>query len=116
MTPISGPVPLRAGGVIRPPSIAGGLPGAHAPEEPSAVCSCCIQSCVALPISLLPTTMRKSRYMAYGRLRLHAAGNCLALVEQLLGTAQLADDLLGVVAFAFHGASPGQLLPIGKLS
>jgi hypothetical protein len=40
----------------------------------------------------------------------------LALVEQLLGTAQLADDLLGVVAFAFHGASPGQLLPIGKLS
>ena len=54
--------------------------------------------------------------LTYGRLRLHAAGNCLALVEQLLGTAQLADDLLGVVAFAFHGASPGQLLPIGKLS
>jgi hypothetical protein len=40
----------------------------------------------------------------------------LALVEQLLGTAQLADDLLGVVAFAFHGASPGQVWPIGKLS
>jgi hypothetical protein len=33
----------------------------------------------------------------------------LALVEQLLGTAQLADDLLGVVELAFHGASPGQL-------
>jgi len=53
--------------------------------------------------------------MASGRLRLHASvemlstvvggsrylqsptyiGNCLALVEQLLGTAQLADDLLG---------------------
>jgi hypothetical protein len=31
----------------------------------------------------------------------------LALVEQLLGTAQLADDLLGVVAFAFHGAYSG---------
>jgi len=43
-------------------------------------------------------------------------GNCLALVEQLLGTAQLADDLLGVVAFAFYGASPGQVWPIGKLS
>jgi hypothetical protein len=43
-------------------------------------------------------------------------GNCLALVEQLLGTAQLADDLLGVVAFAFHGASPGQVWPIAKLS
>jgi hypothetical protein len=40
----------------------------------------------------------------------------LALVEQLLGTAQLADDLLGVVAFAFHGASPGQVWPVGKLS
>jgi hypothetical protein len=43
-------------------------------------------------------------------------GNRLALVEQLLGTAQLADHLLGVVAFAFHGASPGQLWPIVKLS
>jgi hypothetical protein len=39
----------------------------------------------------------------------------LALVEQLLGTAQLADDLLGVVAFAFHSASPSQVWPIGKL-
>jgi len=74
--------------------------------------------------------------MAYSRLPLHAAvemlltvvggcgylqisshiGNCLALVEQLHGTAQLADDLLGVVAFAFHGAFPGQVWPIGKLS
>ena len=74
--------------------------------------------------------------MASGRLRLHAAvemlptvvggsgylqgsayiGNGLSLVEQLLGTAQLADDLLGVVAFAFHGASPGQVWPVGKLS
>jgi hypothetical protein len=74
--------------------------------------------------------------MAYGRLRLHAAvemmptlvggcrylqgsayiGNCLALVEQLFGIAQLADDLLGVVAFAFHGAFPDQVWPIGKLS
>ena len=62
VTPISGPVPMRAGGVIKPPSIAGGLPGAYAPGEPSAVCSCCTPSCVALPIPLLPTTMRKSRY------------------------------------------------------
>jgi hypothetical protein len=30
--------------------------------------------------------------------------------------AQLADDLLGVVAFAFHGTSPGQFWPVGKLS
>ena len=58
VTPISGPVPMRAGGVIKPPSIAGGLPGAYAPGEPSAVCSCCTPSCVALPITLLPVTMR----------------------------------------------------------
>ena len=73
--------------------------------------------------------------MASGRLRLHAAvellptvvggsgylqasayvDNGLSFVEQL-GAVQLADDLLGVVAFAFHGASPGQVWPIGKLS
>jgi hypothetical protein len=40
----------------------------------------------------------------------------LSLVEQLLGTAQLADDLLGFVAFEFHGASPGQTWSAGKLS
>ena len=63
-------------------------------------------------VEMLPTVVGGSRYLqgsAY-------IGNCLALVEQLLGTAQLADDLLGVVAFAFHGASPGQVWPIGKLS
>jgi hypothetical protein len=74
--------------------------------------------------------------MASGRLRLHAAvgllatvvvgcgylqgsayiGNGLSLVEQLHGTAQLVDDLLGIVAFAFHGASHGQVWPEGKLS
>ena len=74
--------------------------------------------------------------MAYGRLRLHPAvqllppviGSCsnlqsstdisdgLALVKQLFRGAQLADDLLGVVAFNFHGASHGQFWPVGKLS
>jgi hypothetical protein len=61
---------------------------------------------------MLPTVVGGSRYLqgsAY-------IGNRLALVEQLHGTAQLADDLLGVVAFAFHWASPGQVWPIGKLS
>jgi len=62
VTPISGPVSMRAGGVIKPPSIAGGLPEGYAPGEPSAVCSYCTPSYVALPIPLLPTTMRKSRY------------------------------------------------------
>ena len=65
VTPISGPVPMRAGGVIRPLSIAGRLPGAYAPEEPSAVCSCCTPSCVALPIPLLPTTMRIAQYSKF---------------------------------------------------
>ena len=43
-------------------------------------------------------------------------GDALALVEELLSGAQLADDLLGCVALAFHGASPGQVWPFGKLS
>jgi hypothetical protein len=34
----------------------------------------------------------------------------------LIRGAQLADDLLGVVAFAFHVASPSQVWPVGKLS
>jgi hypothetical protein len=34
-------------------------------------------------------------------------GNGLALVEVLLSGAQLADERLGDVALAFHGASPG---------
>jgi hypothetical protein len=40
----------------------------------------------------------------------------LALGAELLSGTQLADDLLGSVAFAFHGASPGQVWPAGKLS
>jgi hypothetical protein len=61
VTPISDPVPMRAGGVIKPPSIAGG---------PSAVCLYCNPSCAVLPITLLPVTIQKSQYMASGRLRL----------------------------------------------
>jgi len=43
-------------------------------------------------------------------------GDGLPLVKQLFRGAQLAEQLLGVVAFAFHGASPGQVWPAGKLS
>ena len=43
-------------------------------------------------------------------------GDALTLVKKLISRSQLADDLLGAVAFAFHGASPGQVWPIGKLS
>jgi len=42
--------------------------------------------------------------------------NALALIEELLSGAQLADYLPGSVALAFHGASPGQVWPVGKLS
>jgi len=40
----------------------------------------------------------------------------LALAEDLLSSAQLADDLFGCVALALHGASTGQAWPAGKLS
>jgi hypothetical protein len=43
-------------------------------------------------------------------------GDALTLVKKLISRSQLSDDLLGAVAFAFHGASPGQVWPIGKLS
>jgi hypothetical protein len=43
-------------------------------------------------------------------------GDTLALVVELLSGVKLADDLLGCVALAFHGASPGQVWPAGKLS
>lgn len=43
-------------------------------------------------------------------------GNALALVEELLSSAQLTDDLLGVVTLAFHRASPRPVWPAGKLS
>ena len=36
VTPLLAPVLLRAVGVIKPPSIAGGLLGAYAPGEPNA--------------------------------------------------------------------------------
>ena len=41
VTPLAAPVPMRAGGLVRPLSIAGGLPGACAPGEPNAVCRRC---------------------------------------------------------------------------
>ena len=37
------------------------------------------------------------------------------LVKKLISGAQLADDLLGAVVIAFHGASPDKVWPIGKL-
>jgi hypothetical protein len=43
-------------------------------------------------------------------------GDALTLVKKLISRSQLADDLFGAVALAFHGASPGQVWPIGKLS
>jgi hypothetical protein len=43
-------------------------------------------------------------------------GHGLALIEELLSGAQPSDDLLGSVTLAFHGASPRQVWPVGKLS
>ncbi|MDH4406876.1 MAG: DUF2075 domain-containing protein, partial [Cyanobium sp. D14.bin.5] len=41
VTPFAAPVLMRAGGLVRPLSIAGGFPGACAPGEPNAVCRRC---------------------------------------------------------------------------
>ena len=43
-------------------------------------------------------------------------GDGLALTAALLSSGQFAKDLLGVVAFAFHGDSPGEVWPVRKLS
>ncbi len=70
VTTISGPVPMKTGGVIKPPSIAGGLLEAYAPGEPSAIYMHSTLSCAVLPINLLPVTIQKAQYIASGRLRL----------------------------------------------
>ena len=59
--------------MIRPLSIAGGLPGAYAPGEPNAVCRRCIRFGAALPTAWLLVNMRRVQYVASGRLRLHPA-------------------------------------------
>ena len=63
-------------------------------------------------IELLPAVISRGRHLQ-GTAHI---GHALALVEELLSSAQLADDLLGSVTLAFHGASPGQVWPAGKLS
>jgi hypothetical protein len=70
VTLISSPVPMRAGGVFRPLSIAGGLQGADAPGEQNTVTVGCTPSCAVLPRTMVPVMMRKGQYMAFGRLRL----------------------------------------------
>ena len=62
VTPIAAPVPMRASGVIKPLSIAGGLPGAYAPGEPNAVCRRCTRSGAALPAALLLAASQIARY------------------------------------------------------
>ncbi len=63
-------------------------------------------------VELLPAVISRGRHLQ-GTADI---GNALALIEQLLSGAQLANDLLGSVTLAFHGASPGQVWPAGKLS
>ena len=49
VSPIISPVPVRAGGMIRLTSIAGGSPGTNPPGVQNSVCKCCTRSCAALP-------------------------------------------------------------------
>ena len=60
-TPFAAPAPLRADGVIKPLSIAGGLPGAYAPGEPNAVCRRCTRFGAALPTPWPLARMRRVR-------------------------------------------------------
>ena len=62
VTPFAAPVPMRASGVIKPLSIAGGPPGAYAPGEPNAVCRRCTRSGAALPAALLLAASQIARY------------------------------------------------------
>jgi len=63
-------------------------------------------------VELLPAVIGRRRHLQGSE----HIGNGLSLVQELVCRPQLADDLLGVVAFALHGASPGQVWPVGKLS
>ncbi len=63
-------------------------------------------------IELLPAVVRRCPYLQGSA----DVGDGLALVEELLSGAQLADELFRGVALAFHAASPGQVWPVGKLS
>ena len=72
---------------------------------------------VSFLLSLTPNSLSQEALSRGRHLKGPAdVGNGLALVEELLSGAQLADDLLGSVALAFHGASPGQVWPVGRLS
>jgi hypothetical protein len=62
MTPFAAPVLMRAGGVIRPLSIAGGLPGAYAPGAPNAVCMRCTRFGAALPTPLPQAEIKGAQY------------------------------------------------------
>ena len=62
VTPFAAPVLMRASGVIKPLSIAGGLPGAYVPGEPNAVCRRCTRSGAALPTAWLLAAWQIARY------------------------------------------------------
>jgi hypothetical protein len=64
------------------------------------------------PVQMLPAVVSRRRNFQGSA----NVSNDLALVQKLLSGPQLADDLLGAVVFDFHGASPGQFWPVGKLS
>ena len=68
--------------------------------------------CLNAAVELMPAVVGRCRHLQGSA----EIGNVLALVEELLSSAQHSADLLGVIALAFHVASPGQVWPVGKLS
>jgi len=55
------------------------------------------------PVQLLPAVIGGSRNLQGWA----DVGDAQTLIKKLISCYQLADDLLGTVAYAFHGASPG---------
>jgi len=84
-------------------------------------CSCAFRRLASVSYGLRPTASTSRRRAAASGDRSEPTpqgptnvSDVLALVEELLSGTQLADDLLRSVALTFHGASPGQVWPLGS--
>ena len=81
VTPFAAPVLMRAGGLVRPLSIAGGFPGACAPGEPNAVCRRCTRFGAALPITLSLVKMRRAQYLGTPEKAKLTAAQLVSVIE-----------------------------------
>ena len=63
VTPVATPFLIGAIGLVRPPSMAGARPGAHAPGEPNAVYGRCTRSGAVLPTAWPQPWMQSVAYL-----------------------------------------------------